>query len=115
MPIIFVAFQAGGQVVLSQFLGYPEIPAMVSTNVYPGLMIEKIAWRQMADRRSSGTAEWVRRLVTVISLEVGVIVGGFLTKSDKEVGCNDLDWNSVEVGDCCRVVLVGAGRALTEE
>lgn len=45
VPIIFVAFQAGGQVVLSQFLGYPEIPAMVLTNVYSGLVIEKIAWR----------------------------------------------------------------------
>jgi uncharacterized membrane protein YoaK (UPF0700 family) len=84
VPIVFVAFQAGGQVVLSQFLGYPEIPTTVLTNVYSGLVTEKFGWRHMADRCSTGTAKWVRRLAAVIRLGVGAIVGGFLTKSDKK-------------------------------
>ena len=84
MPVVFVAFQAGGQVVLSQFLGYPEIPTTVLTNVYSGLVTEKFGWHHMADRRSSDTAKWIRRLAAVISLGVGAIVGGVLTKSDKK-------------------------------
>lgn len=84
VPIVFVAFQAGGQVVMSQFLGYPEIPTTVLTNVYSGLVTENLGWRHKTDRRSNGTAKWLRRLVAVISLGVGAIVGGFLTKSDKK-------------------------------
>lgn len=42
---------------LSRFLGYPEIPTTVLTNVYSGLVTEKVGWRHTSDRSCSGKAK----------------------------------------------------------
>lgn len=84
VPIVFVAFQAGGQVVLSQFLGYPEIPTTVLTSVYSGLMTDRPRWIGNANRNTDSTAKWIRRLAAVVALGVGAIIGGLLTKTDRK-------------------------------
>lgn len=53
-------------------------------NIYFALVTEKFGWHRSADRPSSSTAKWIRRLAAVIFFGVGVIVGGFLTKSYKK-------------------------------
>lgn len=56
---VFIAFQAGGQVMMSQFLGYLEIPATVLTNAYSGLVTEKVGQRHLAGRPVVAGLNWL--------------------------------------------------------
>lgn len=76
IPVALLGFQAGGQVSASNFLGYQELPTTVLTILYSALATDPrvfVGLRQNAKRN--------RRLLAVILLLLGAIIGGWLTRN----------------------------------
>ncbi len=76
IPIIFLGFQAGGQVGASDVLGFKEIPTTVLTSVYYGIASDS----HIADGFSKNVKR-NRRVAAIVLLLLGAIAGGWLTKS----------------------------------
>jgi len=76
IPIGFLAFQSGGQIVASRLLGFNEVPTTVLTSVYCDLMSDPKILAPFKDNLKRN-----RRFAAAIALLVGGICGGFLSKS----------------------------------
>ncbi|EXJ87150.1 hypothetical protein A1O3_04109 [Capronia epimyces CBS 606.96] len=76
IPLVFLGFQAGGQVWASEVLGFKEIPTTVLTSVYFGLASDV---RFMQGIKTNPSRN--RRLGAVCALLLGAISGGWLSRS----------------------------------
>lgn len=75
LPLAFLAFQSGGQIVTSRLLGFNEVPTTVLTSVYCDLASDpKLLARNNVKRN--------RRAAAVVTLLIGGIVGGWLSRSN---------------------------------
>ncbi|EAW13159.1 YoaK family protein [Aspergillus clavatus NRRL 1] len=76
IPIALLAFQSAGSIASSRALGYNEIPTVVLTSVY-----FDVASDPKLGEAPTGNAKRNRRVGGVVSLLVGAIVGGWLSRS----------------------------------
>lgn len=74
LPIGFLAFQGGGQIVTSRILGINEVPTTVLTSLYCDLMSDPYMLAKDNVKRN-------RRVAAVVTLLIGGIIGGWLTRS----------------------------------
>ncbi|KAH8601407.1 hypothetical protein B0O99DRAFT_589455 [Bisporella sp. PMI_857] len=74
LPLSFLAFQSGGQIVTSRQLGFNEVPTTVLTSVYCDIASDPQLLKAHNVKRN-------RRVAAVISLLIGGIVGGWISKS----------------------------------
>jgi hypothetical protein len=81
VPLAFLAFQSGGQIVTSRILGFNEVPTTVLTSVYCDLASDpKILAADNVKRN--------RRVAAVLSILVGGIVGGWISRSRATLSTN---------------------------
>ncbi|KAE9379937.1 hypothetical protein N431DRAFT_476977 [Stipitochalara longipes BDJ] len=74
LPLGFLAFQSGGQIVTSRLLGFNEVPTTVLTSVYCDLASDpKILARDNVKRN--------RRAAAVLAILIGGIAGGWISRS----------------------------------
>jgi len=74
LPLGFLAFQSGGQIVTSRLLGFNEVPTTVLTSVYCDLASDpKILDRDNVKRN--------RRAAAVLAILIGGISGGWISRS----------------------------------
>ncbi|CAG8951250.1 hypothetical protein HYFRA_00007998 [Hymenoscyphus fraxineus] len=83
--LAFLAFQFPGQIVTSQLLGLNEVPSTVLTIVYCDLAGDPHAL-------AKDNVKWNRRVAGAISILVGGIMGGWISRSP-DCGC-------YQDGDC---------------
>lgn len=76
-PISLLSFQAAGQIVTSRALQHNDLPTAVVTSMLCDMMSDA----QLLTGGALGNAKRNRRLASAVSLLLGAIVGGFLTKS----------------------------------
>lgn len=76
LPLSMLAFQAGGQTVMSRVLGFNEIPTVVLTSTYCDLAFDP----QLLTAAPAENVKRNRRVVAVIMMFLGATAGGFLTK-----------------------------------
>lgn len=75
LPIVLLSIQAGGQCVVSRFLGYNELPSIVLTSAYCDLAMDEKAFVGITEN-----AKRNRRILSMIMVITGAIAGGFMTK-----------------------------------
>jgi hypothetical protein len=81
VPLAFLAFQSGGQIVTSRLLGFNEVPTTVLTSVYCDLASDpKLLKRDNVKRN--------RRAAAVLSILVGGIIGGWISRSKAGIATN---------------------------
>jgi Protein of unknown function (DUF1275) len=74
LPLGFLAFQSGGQIVTSRLLGFNEVPTTVLTSVYCDLASDpKILAVDNVKRN--------RRAAAVLAILIGGIAGGWISRS----------------------------------
>ncbi|MCJ1377359.1 hypothetical protein MMC17_000454 [Xylographa soralifera] len=95
VPLALLAFQAGGQIVASRVLGHSEIPTTVLTSVYCDLTSD-------AGVLKGDNAVRDRRVMGVVCLVLGGIVGGWVSRS--AAGLGTVFW----IGGGLKCGLVGA-------
>jgi hypothetical protein len=76
IPLSFLAFQSGGQIVTSRLLGYNEVPTTVLTSVYCDLASDP---KLLAPFKKNIKRN--RRVGTVVTFLLGGIAGGWLSRS----------------------------------
>ncbi|KAI9726128.1 MAG: hypothetical protein M1834_009404 [Cirrosporium novae-zelandiae] len=77
IPLGFLAFGAGGQLAASRLLGFNEIPTVVLTSVYYDIASDvKLTQGVKANVKRN------RRMGAVVSLLIGAIGGGWISRSD---------------------------------
>lgn len=76
LPLGMLAFQAGGQTVISRVLGYNEIPSVVLTSTYCDLAMDE----KLITAAPSENVKRNRRVASVIMFFAAAVAGGFLTK-----------------------------------
>ncbi|KFY47385.1 hypothetical protein V494_00010 [Pseudogymnoascus sp. VKM F-4513 (FW-928)] len=74
LPIGFLAFQSGGQIVASRTLGINEVPTTVLTSLFCDLMSDPHMLVRDNVKRN-------RRVASVVTLLLGGIIGGWLSRS----------------------------------
>ncbi|KAH7378105.1 hypothetical protein BKA64DRAFT_728436 [Cadophora sp. MPI-SDFR-AT-0126] len=74
IPLIFLAFQSGGQIVTSRLLGLNEIPTTVLTSVYCDLVSDPNILKKDNVKRD-------RRAGSVVFLLVGGLAGGWISRT----------------------------------
>jgi uncharacterized membrane protein YoaK (UPF0700 family) len=75
LPVVLLSIQAGGQCVVSRFLGYNELPSIVLTSAYCDLAMDEKAFAGVTEN-----AKRNRRILSMIMMFVGAVIGGFTTK-----------------------------------
>lgn len=74
LPLSFLAFQSGGQIVTSRLLGFNEVPTTVLTSVYCDIASDpKILAKDNVKRN--------RRAAAVVAILVAGIAGGWISRS----------------------------------
>lgn len=74
IPLAFLAFQSGGQIVTSRILGFNEVPTTVLTSVYCDIASDpRILARDNVKRN--------RRVAAVVCILAGGIAGGWISRS----------------------------------
>lgn len=81
LPLGFLAFQSGGQIVTSRLLGFNEVPTTVLTSVYCDIASDPLVLRSDNVKRN-------RRVAAVLSFLVGGIVGGWISRSAAGLSTN---------------------------
>ncbi|KAK1573363.1 uncharacterized protein LY79DRAFT_525904 [Colletotrichum navitas] len=76
VPLALLAFQFGGQIVTSRILGYNEVPTNVLTSVYCDLLSDPKLFAPLKENPKRN-----RRVLAVILLILGGIIGGWLQRS----------------------------------
>lgn len=76
VPLALMAFQFGGQIVTSRVLGFNEVPTNVLTSLYCDLLSDPLLFAPVG-----GNIKRNRRLVAIILMLVGGILGGWLQRS----------------------------------
>jgi len=74
IPLAFLAFQSGGQIVTSRLLGFNEVPTTVLTSVYCDLASDPKFFERDNVKRN-------RRMFAVVFILMGGIVGGWISRS----------------------------------
>jgi hypothetical protein len=74
LPLAFLAFQSGGQIVTSRLLGFNEVPTTVLTSVYCDLASDPQLLARDNVKRN-------RRFAAVVCILVGGIAGGWISRS----------------------------------
>jgi hypothetical protein len=74
LPLGFLAFQSGGQIVTSRLLGFNEVPTTVLTSVYCDIVSDPKVLAKDNVKRS-------RRVAAVIAILLGGISGGWISRS----------------------------------
>lgn len=74
IPLAFLAFQSGGQIVTSRILGFNEVPTTVLTSVYCDLASDPklLAWDNIKRNR---------RACAVLAILSGGIIGGWISQT----------------------------------
>lgn len=81
IPLAFLAFQSGGQIVTSRLLGFNEVPTTVLTSVYCDLASDpNILARDNVKRN--------RRICAVLGILIGGIAGGWISRSAATLAAN---------------------------
>jgi uncharacterized membrane protein YoaK (UPF0700 family) len=75
IPLAFLAFQSGGQIVASRILAFNEVPTTVLTSVYCDLVSDPKVLASKNVKRN-------RRVGAALMFLVGGISGGWLSRSD---------------------------------
>jgi len=74
IPLAFLAFQSGGQIVTSRILGFNEVPTTVLTSVYCDIASDpKVLAKDNVKRN--------RRVAAVLAILIGGIAGGWISRS----------------------------------
>lgn len=81
LPLAFLAFQSGGQIVTSRLLGFNEVPTTVLTSVYCDLASDPKLFKADNVKRN-------RRAAAVVSILLGGIVGGWISRSSAGLSTN---------------------------
>lgn len=76
LPLAFLAFQSGGQIVTSRLLGFNEVPTTVLTSVYCDLASDP---KLMAPLKINVKRN--RRIGAIVTFLIGGIAGGWLSRS----------------------------------
>lgn len=76
-PLALMAFQFGGQIVTSRVLGFNEVPTNVLTSLYCDLLSDPLLWAPLGENVKRN-----RRVVAVILMLLGAILGGWLQRSN---------------------------------
>ena len=92
-PIVFLSFQAAGQVTLSRLLGIIELPTIVLSTLYHDTSADLYSVRD-SWRKSSSIWEFFvvhekrqeKRAACIVALFSGAIIGGFMYKSAAGMG-----------------------------
>lgn len=88
IPIVILAFEAAGQVCLSRVLSLIELPTIVLSTLYHDYVADTLTYRQLW-RQSKGVSDFLfvqgrrqnKRLLSIIALFLGGVVGGEMYKS----------------------------------
>lgn len=75
-PLALLAFQFGGQIVTSRVLGFNEVPTNVLTSLYCDLLSDPLLFAP-----PGGNVKRNRRVIAVLLMLVGGILGAWLQKS----------------------------------
>ncbi|KAK5940191.1 hypothetical protein PMZ80_007610 [Knufia obscura] len=105
IPIVILAFEAAGQVCLSRVLSLIELPTIVLSTLYHDWTGDLLGTRQLW-RQSSGVKDFVfnqgrrqnKRLMAIIALFLGGVVGGEMWKS--KVGMAGALWVAAFLKGC---------------
>jgi len=81
VPLGFLAFQSGGQIVTSRLLGFNEVPTTVLTSVYCDLASDPKFFAKENVKRN-------RRAAAVLSILIGGIAGGWISRSSAGLSVN---------------------------
>ncbi|POS76261.1 hypothetical protein DHEL01_v205336 [Diaporthe helianthi] len=76
VPVAFLAFQFGGQIVTSRILGFNEVPTNVLTSLYCDLFSDPLIIAPIGENVKRN-----RRVVAVLLMVAGGIIGAWLQKS----------------------------------
>lgn len=76
VPLSMLAFQAGGQTVMSRVLGFGEVPSVVLTSTYCDLGFDP----KLLTAAPKENVKRNRRLASVVIFFLAAVAGGFLTK-----------------------------------
>ncbi|KAK0702978.1 hypothetical protein B0T26DRAFT_658911 [Lasiosphaeria miniovina] len=76
LPLALLAFQFGGQIVVSRLLGFNEVPTNVLTSLYCDLLSDPLLLARL-DKNPKRN----RRLAAIVLLVAGGVVGGWLQRS----------------------------------
>lgn len=76
IPLGFLAFQSGGQIVTSRILGFNEVPTTVLTSVYCDIASDPKVLAPIG-----GNVKRNRRFGAVLGILIGGIAGGWLSRS----------------------------------
>lgn len=74
LPLALLSFQSAGQIVMSRFLAYSELPTVVLTSTYCDLFMDPLLLTS-----PTGNAKRNRRALSALALVIGATIGGFLT------------------------------------
>jgi phosphatidylserine synthase len=74
LPLGFLAFQSGGQIVTSRILGFNEVPTTVLTSVYCDIASDPKLIKADNVKRN-------RRVAAVLCILIGGICGGWISRS----------------------------------
>lgn len=74
VPLVLLSIQSGGQCVVSRFLGYSELPSIVLTSAYCDLAMDEKAFVGV-----TGNAKRNRRILSMVMVISGAILGGYMT------------------------------------
>ncbi|KKA27070.1 hypothetical protein TD95_005400 [Thielaviopsis punctulata] len=77
LPVGLLAFQFGGQVVCSRMLGFNEVPTSVLTSLYCDLLSDPRLFARVGTNEKRD-----RRVLAMLTLLVGGIVGAWLQRTD---------------------------------
>ncbi|EPS35164.1 hypothetical protein H072_11414 [Dactylellina haptotyla CBS 200.50] len=73
LPLAFLAFQAGGQIVVSRSFGHNHIPSIVLTSLYSDLVADPLFFHAVNVKRNE-------RIASAILVLTGAITGGWVMK-----------------------------------
>ncbi|KPI41053.1 uncharacterized protein AB675_8194 [Cyphellophora attinorum] len=76
-PLSLLSFQSAGQIVISRFLAYTEIPTLVLTNAYCDLFMDPMLFFAPITQ----DVERNRRALSAVTMLAGAALGAFLTRS----------------------------------
>jgi hypothetical protein len=81
LPLGFLAFQSGGQIITSRVLGFNEVPTTVLTSVYCDLANDPKLFKADNVKRN-------RRAAAIVSILAGGIAGGWISRSAAGLSLN---------------------------
>ncbi|KAF3925981.1 hypothetical protein ABW20_dc0107164 [Dactylellina cionopaga] len=73
LPLAFLAFQAGGQIVVSRSFGHNHIPSIVLTSLYSDLVADPLFFQPVNVKRNE-------RIASAVLVLTGAISGGWIMK-----------------------------------